>query len=185
MNETQAMSRTPSESTRASLKATVGAVLACAAGAMSFAANALPVLPQGAGYGMDTPAGRGGTVHRVTNLNASGARLFQGVRRCDAARACACSRSRARSALRPTSASPIRTSRLPARLRRLLGSCSEAAALRISTSDVLVQHLRVRVGGEPGGPALGNRDALKIESPPTRPIKNIVVDHCSFSWATR
>src|SRR5690606_4466025 len=35
-------------------------------------AFALPVLPGIAGHGTDTPAGRGGIVYRVTNLNNSG-----------------------------------------------------------------------------------------------------------------
>jgi hypothetical protein len=56
-------------------------------------------------------------------------------------------------------------------------------ALRIGASDVLVQHLRVRVGDDPGGELMDNRDALRVESPAAHPIKNIIVDHCSFSWS--
>jgi hypothetical protein len=46
---------------------------------------------------------------------------------------------------------------------------------------VLVQHIRIRVGDDAAGPDPGNRDALKIES--LTGIRNIVVDHCSLSWA--
>src|SRR5512134_2571133 len=46
-----------------------GALALCAA----TIAHAIPVIPGAAGFGMDTPAGRGGTVYKVTNLNASGA----------------------------------------------------------------------------------------------------------------
>jgi len=49
------------------------AATAIAAGAASLAANAVPVIPGAATFGVSTPAGRGGTVHRVTNLNDSGA----------------------------------------------------------------------------------------------------------------
>src|SRR5262245_6732199 len=39
--------------------------------------NYLSVIPGKAGYGMQTPAVRGGTVYKVTNLNASGAGSFR------------------------------------------------------------------------------------------------------------
>ena len=58
-----------------------------------------------------------------------------------------------------------------------------ALRIRIQASDVLIQHVRVRVGDDPNGPDPDNRDALKIEGTTTKPVKNIVIDHCSFSWA--
>ena len=61
------------------------------------------------------------------------------------------------------------------------GIMIRGAALNINASDVLVQHLRIRVGDDVDGPSPSNRDALKIES--TTGIKNIVIDHCSVSWA--
>ena len=57
------------------------------------------------------------------------------------------------------------------------------AALKITSSNVLVQHLRIRVGDDPIGPGYENRDALKIEGIATKPVRNVVIDHCSFSWA--
>jgi hypothetical protein len=54
-------------------------------------------------------------------------------------------------------------------------------ALLVAGSDVLVQHLRVRAGDDPVGAPPENRDALKIDS--LTLTENVVIDHCSFSWA--
>jgi hypothetical protein len=183
MYEPQAMSRTAPAKTRASLRATVASMLVCAAGAIPFAADALPVLPQASGYGLDTPAGRGGQVHRVTNLNASGAGSLKACLDGSGPRVCVFEVS---GTIRVTSDLSISNPNITiaGQTAPSPGIMIRGAALRISASDVLVQHIRVRPGDDSVGPEIRNRDALKIESPPERPIKNIVVDHCSFGWAT-
>ena len=63
------------------------------------------------------------------------------------------------------------------------GIMIRGAAIKITASDVVIQHLRVRTGDDLNGPDPTNRDSLKIEGTSTKPVKNIVIDHCSFSWA--
>ncbi len=56
--------------------------------------------------------------------------------------------------------------------------------LGIYTHDVLVRHMRVRSGDNPPGTP-EHRDALAIagNEAGSIPVYNVVVDHCSFSWA--
>jgi pectate lyase len=146
------------------------------------AAHALPVIPGAAGYGMSTPAGRGGAVYRVTNLNASGAGSLQACVDATGPRTC----------IFDVSGAIVLTSDLPVRNGNLTiagqtapspGITIRGAALKIHGSDVLVQHLRIRVGDDPNGPDPMNRDALKIEGAADRTVQNVVIDHCSFSWS--
>ncbi|MET0535908.1 MAG: hypothetical protein ABW171_16950, partial [Steroidobacter sp.] len=64
------------------------------------------------------------------------------------------------------------------------GITLRGAGVLVKTSDVLIQHIRVRPGDDAGGEPAINRDALKIEAPPEAPISNIVIDHCTFTWST-
>jgi hypothetical protein len=163
------------------LKIAAGAALA-----LSFAAGsaaALPVLPNAAGYGMDTPAGRGGKVYKVTNLNASGAGSLKACVDASGPRVCVFEVSGTIHAdvdliiRNPYITIAGQTAPSPGILWR-------GGALWVATSDVLVQHMRFRAGDAPNGPDPENRDALKIGGAKTAPLsKNIVIDHCSFSWA--
>jgi pectate lyase len=146
-------------------------------------AHAVPVIPGAAGFGMDNPAGRGGTVIKVTNLKASGpgslkacASDFNGPRVCV---------FEVSGIIRITEDLMIRWNNITiaGQTAPSPGIMIRGAALRIQASNVLVQHIRVRAGDDPNGPDPANRDSLKIEGTTTKPVSNIVIDHCSFSWA--
>ncbi|HLA70125.1 MAG TPA: hypothetical protein VK624_01360 [Steroidobacteraceae bacterium] len=146
-------------------------------------AQALPVIPGAAGFGMDTVAGRRGTVIKVTNLKASGpgslkacASDFNGPRICV---------FEVSGIIRITEDMMVRWNNLTiaGQTAPSPGIMIRGAALRIQASDVLVQHIRVRAGDDSVGPDPANRDSFKIEGTTTKPVKNIIIDHCSFSWA--
>jgi hypothetical protein len=145
-------------------------------------AKAVPVIPGAAGFGMETPAGRGGAVYKVTNLSASGAGSLKDCIDKTGPRVCVFEVS---GTIRITSDLMVRNNNLTiaGQTAPSPGIMIRGAALRIQASDILVQHIRVRAGDDPNGPDPNNRDSLKIEGSDAKPVKNIVIDHCSFSWA--
>jgi hypothetical protein len=60
------------------------------------------------------------------------------------------------------------------------------APLQILAHDVLVQHLRFRIGDSPDGPDPDARDGVSVYDGgnPAEPTERVVIDHCSVSWAT-
>jgi pectate lyase len=146
------------------------------------AAQALPVIPGAYGYGMETTAGRGGTIYKVTNLNADGSGSLKACVDGATARTCVFEVS---GVIRITSDLTIRNSKLTiaGQTAPSPGIMLRGAGIKIQASDVLIQHIRVRTGDDPNGPDPDNRDSLKIEGSTAKPVRNIVIDHCSFSWA--
>jgi pectate lyase len=146
------------------------------------AAQALPVIRGAAGYGMETTAGRGGTVYRVTNVNASGAGSLKACVDATGPRVCVFEVS---GTIRLTTDLMIRNDRLTiaGQTAPSPGIMIRGAAIRIQASHILIQHLRVRAGDDTNGPDPANRDSLKLEGSSTKPVTNIVIDHCSFSWS--
>ncbi len=161
---------------------TIRSALAAAAILAAAAAHAVPVIPGAAGFGMDTPAGRGGTVYKVTNVNASGVGSLKACVDATTPRVCVFEVS---GTIKLTADLTIRNNNLTiaGQTAPSPGILIRGAAIKIQASDVLIQHLRVRVGDDRVGPDPANRDALKIEGTVSKPVRNVVVDHCSFSWA--
>jgi pectate lyase len=144
--------------------------------------QALPVIPGAAGFGMDTKAGRGGAVYKVTNLNADGSGSLKACVDKTGPRTCVFEVS---GAIKLTADLKIRNGqlRIAGQTAPSPGIMIRGAGIAIYGSDVLVQHLRVRPGDDAAGPNPDNRDALRIGGTTDAPARNIVIDHCSFSWS--
>jgi pectate lyase len=149
---------------------------------VTTAVHAIPVIPGAAGFGMETPAGRGGTVFKVTNLNADGSGSLKECVDGTKARICVFEVS---GVIHLTSDLTIRNGRITiaGQTAPSPGIMIRGAGIKIQASDILIQHIRVRPGDDPNGPDPDNRDALKIEGSASKPVKNIVIDHCTLSWA--
>ncbi|MGG1519351.1 cohesin domain-containing protein [Paenibacillus oryzisoli] len=147
------------------------------------AAYALPAIPQAAGYGMETPGGRGGAVFKVTSLadtNTPGTLRY------------ALGQPGARTIIFEVSgtievngfldiAYPYVT--VAGQTAPSPGIFLKGATIRLMTHDVLLQHLRAAPGDGETPVAPNNRDALAITSPYGEKAENIVIDHCTFTWS--
>lgn len=159
----------------------IAAAVAVACGVAPLA-NAVPVLPGAIGHGIMTPAGRGGTVHRVTNLNYTGAGSLKACVDASGPRVCVFEVSGTiRLSDDLTLRNPYIT--IAGQTAPSPGITLRGAGVLVKTSNVLIQHIRVRPGDDAAGEPPINRDALKIEAPSTAPIANIVIDHCTFTWS--
>lgn len=145
--------------------------------------SALPAFPGAEGYGADTPGGRGGRVIAVTNLNDDGPGSLRA----------ALTAKGPRIIIFRVAGNILLKTRIDIKEPFLTVAGQTAPGdgitigitkttlhgpLRIGTHDVILRHLRVRSG--PTFSGSGQNDALTI----VNGSKNIIIDHCSFSWAT-
>lgn len=160
----------------------LAAAVTLACGLAPLANAAIPVLPGAIGHGITTPAGRGGIVYRVTNLNNSGAGSLKDCVDAKGPRVCVFEVS---GTIRLTDDLTLRHPNLTiaGQTAPSPGITLRGAGLLVKASDVLVQHLRVRPGDDAGGEPPINRDGLKIEAAKDAPISNVVIDHCTFTWS--
>jgi len=158
------------------------------------AVSFLPIVVDGRGYGMDSVAGSGrkagqGTsaLRKVTNTNASGAGSFkQAVDDHD-------SFAVPSTVVFETSGTITLSSRLTVNQPYLTiagqtapspGITIKGGQFRTKASELLVQHMRFRLGPPEDNDCDRGR-AMEIEvNQGASGITNIVFDHCSFSWGT-
>ncbi|MEM9403033.1 MAG: pectate lyase [Pseudomonadota bacterium] len=144
---------------------------------------AMPVIPGANGFGMTTPAGRGGDVIRVTNLNRSGSGSLKACIDAVGPRVCVFEVS---GTIQTNALTWIRNPyiTIAGQTAPEPGITIVGAGLRVAASDVLIQHISIRPGDAPDGPSPSVRDAIIIGGNAELGVaSNIVIDHCSFSWS--
>ncbi|WP_028592661.1 pectate lyase family protein [Paenibacillus massiliensis] len=142
-------------------------------------AGAEPVFPGAVGFGTDTPAGRGGKVIKVTNLNNEGPGSFREALAAKGPRIIVfevggiIDLEKERLDLRePYVTIAGQTAPSP-------GITFIRGGMQIRTHDVLMQHVRFRMGDAESAPGSGFEPDVSTYG---ASAYNIVIDHCSFSW---
>lgn len=135
--------------------------------------------PGAMGWASTTPGGRGGAILRVTNLNSAGEGSLRAALEADGPRIVVFE-----------VAGVIDLDRETIRIRNphltVAGQTAPSpgitlirGGLDIATHDVIVQHLRIRPGQAGAEPGTWGEDAIS-----TVAAYDIIIDHCSLSWAT-
>jgi len=137
----------------------------------------IPAFPGAEGFGASALGGRGGTVIKVTNLNNSGSGSLRE----------AVSASGPRIVVFETGGIINLTSDLTITNPYLTiagqtapgdGICVSGRQISIQADHVIIRGMRIRLGDGTSG-----SDALQINGNSST-IENVVIDHCSISWAT-
>jgi hypothetical protein len=144
------------------------------------AANDLPAFPGAMGWAARTPGGRGGKIIRVTTLAAQGPGSFVEAVNTKGPRIVVfevggiIDLNRREIAVRE----PFLT--IAGQTAPSPGITFIRGGIDVATHDVVIQHIRVRPG-EAGAQKMSGWD---VDALSTIGAHDVIVDHCSFTWAT-
>ncbi|MBD3322359.1 MAG: hypothetical protein GF350_14760 [Chitinivibrionales bacterium] len=152
---------------------------------VTVSAQDIPVFPGAEGFGTTTPAGRGGELIKVTTLAADGPGSLKEAVSASGKRTIVFEVSgvidlRSKGSRYLSISNPYCTiagQTAPPPGITILGS-----GFSLRTHDILIQHLAIRIGDHPGQGSSG--DSFLLLGSSNSHAANIVIDHCSCSWAT-
>jgi hypothetical protein len=132
------------------------------------------------GWAADTKGGAGGAIVRVTNLNAGGDGSLAAALATDGARIVVFEVG----GVIDLQGASLRISKphvtVAGQTAPHPGITLIRGGLSVSASDVIVQHIAVR----PGENGKAKKSGWEVDGLSTGGASNVIVDHCSFSWAT-
>lgn len=144
---------------------------------ISTPAFALPAFPGAQGHGANTVGGRGGTVYKVTNLNNSGTGSLRACMEASGPRTCVFTTG---GTITLTSGITVRNPFITVAGQTAPGGgiTIRGGGVLVQTHDVVMRYLTIRRG--PGG----DNHSLEVQDNGSSNVYNVVIDHCSLSWAT-
>ncbi len=142
--------------------------------------HAAPAFPGAQGFGGDTPGGRGGRIIRVTTLAPSGTGSLAEALRAKGPRIVVFEvggvidlEGRSLKVSEPFLTIAGHTAPAP-------GITLIKGGLGVTTHDVVIRHLRIR----PGEAGRAKKSGWEVDGLSTIGASRVIVDHCSFTWAT-
>ena len=156
------------------------AAAAAQAAAPASVEAALPAFPGALGWASRTPGGRGGQIIRVTNLNSEGPGSLRAAIEADGPRIVVFEVGGVIDLGKKTLRvhNPFIT--IAGQTAPSPGITLIRGGMDIAAHDVIVQHLRIRPGSA-GGEWMSGWDEDSIA---TVGAHNVIIDHCSLTWAT-
>jgi hypothetical protein len=153
-------------------------LLSLAAAALAHAAT--PVFPGAQGFGIETPAGRGGRVIRVTNLNSDGPGSLRAALDAKGHRIVIFEVGGVIDIQRNNYVITEPFLTVAGQTAPSPGITIIRGGMVIKTHDILLQHIRVRPGDAEQPKKSGWEPEVTTSG---GDCYNIVVDHCSMTWA--
>ena len=144
-----------------------------------YSFSQIPAFPGAEGFGSNTPGGRGGRVIKVTNLNDHGPGSLREAVESEGPRMVVFTTG---GIINLETELPLINPYITIAGQTAPGDgiCLRGETLRIFTHDIVIRYMRFRPGDVDFGPpnVWENIDAVSVSSG-----YNIVIDHCSLSWA--